>query len=74
MYNDEPPNKRDCSSAHGHVKGVLMFDTKRAVWIVHSVPKGPNVTNTPTWYPHTGYFNGQSAFCVTFDITQCVTR
>jgi deoxyribonuclease-2 len=70
MFNDEPPGKKECTSAHGHVKGVLMFDNTRAVWIVHSVPHAPNVTNTPTWYPNTGYFNGQSAFCVTFDITQ----
>ena len=45
-----------------------MFDDSSAVWIVHSIPHGPLMTDKPTWFPPNGHWNGQSAFCVTLPV------
>jgi len=37
MYNDEVPDGK-VSTNRGHTKGVVMFDAKSLVWLVHSTP------------------------------------
>ena len=43
-YNDEEPGESK-STSKGHAKGVVLWDTKRIGWLIHSVPKYPHITN-----------------------------
>jgi len=66
MYNDEWPDG-STTTAHGHCKGVVGFDSTNGFWLIHSVPKfpPPNVYG----YPGSGTDYGQSALCITLPYT-----
>ena len=40
LYNDDPPNL-PMSLSFGHTKGVVLFNGKEGLWLVHSSPKFP---------------------------------
>lgn len=68
LYNDEMPESvnREDSSAYGHTKGVLVFDTatNTGFWLLHSWPKysDPGVKTMPT--PK----YGQTFLCISLDM------
>lgn len=65
FYNDQVDRKEQ--QGHGHTKGFLMFDKERVVWLIHSVPNFPNITDKNEYlYPETGEQNGQIVYCATF--------
>ncbi|XP_055914847.1 deoxyribonuclease-2-beta [Eupeodes corollae] len=63
-YNDEVPDG-PTDFENGHTKGVIATDGIHAIWLVHSVPKFPNIQKYT--YPTTGEHFGQSFLCVTLD-------
>uniref|UniRef100_A0AC35U7T2 Deoxyribonuclease II n=1 Tax=Rhabditophanes sp. KR3021 TaxID=114890 RepID=A0AC35U7T2_9BILA len=83
MYNDEIPDgvtarytlmeklrqfRQRFATEFGHTKGVVFFDGKSGVWLVHSVPKFPMPDSYS--YPDSGTNYGQSFLCMTFDGSQ----
>ncbi|XP_077528055.1 plancitoxin-1-like [Haemaphysalis longicornis] len=74
LYNDQVQrseyqykNGRRPSQTNGHTKGILMYDNKKVVWIIHSVPTFPTNTRYKKYeYPESGLAKGQTVFCVTF--------
>jgi deoxyribonuclease-2 len=66
-YNDEPPASsgvHDGSSGSAHAKGVLFGEKDGGVWLVHSVPKFPDLeAKAFEWSTSTIY--GQSFMCMT---------
>ncbi|XP_077986643.1 plancitoxin-1-like [Glandiceps talaboti] len=65
MYNDEWPNGKE-SMYRGHTKGDLCFNRTSGFWLVHSVPKFPDFSNTSYSWPDNAKDNGQSFLCVTY--------
>ncbi|VVC31709.1 Deoxyribonuclease II [Cinara cedri] len=66
VYNDEPTNE-PVSFTMGHTKGIVMADHSMGFWLVHSVPKFPQLpyeNNNTYTYPHTGLMYGQSFLCM----------
>ncbi|XP_028897757.1 deoxyribonuclease-2-beta [Zeugodacus cucurbitae] len=60
-YNDQKPNSNS-STPKAHAKGLLATDGVTAVWLVHSVPRYPEI---PIYkYPLTGGRYGQSYLCM----------
>ena len=66
MYNDGLTS----SSSYAHAKGVIMFDNKSIVWLIHSFPDFPSVRS-----PNSSIINpsqliyGQSMLCLTLNLT-----
>jgi len=61
-YNDEFPSGTQSSSG-GHAKGVIASDGETGYWLIHSVPKYPDLTQSDfTWTASTIY--GQTFLCV----------
>lgn len=55
LYNDEPP-KFDNSSdpGTGHCKGVIVWNSKTIMWIIHSTPRWPihmDISQSPAFVP-----------------------
>lgn len=65
VYNDEPTNI-PMKSTVGHSKGVLAADNSTGFWLVHSVPKFPQLPyqQNSYMYPSTGVKYGQSFLCM----------
>lgn len=65
VYNDEPTNTRPTFSL-GHSKGTIVADKSTGYWLVHSVPKFPQLPyqNNSYTYPKTGLKFGQSFLCM----------
>lgn len=66
VYNDEPTNQKTTASM-GHSKGMVAADNSSGFWLVHSVPKFPQLpyqNNNSYAYPETGVMNGQSFLCM----------
>lgn len=60
-YNDQKPNSNS-STPKAHAKGLLATDGVTAIWLVHSVPRYPEI---PIYkYPLTGGRYGQSFLCM----------
>eukprot|EP00048_Salpingoeca_helianthica_P013194 m.196564 g.196564 ORF g.196564 m.196564 type:complete len:294 (+) comp15465_c2_seq3:1556-2437(+) len=75
LYNDEPPTStharrgagRNASSEGGHTKGVVVFNESKGFWLVHSVPKFPEIeTAAFQWQASNEY--GQTMLCISLDI------
>jgi deoxyribonuclease II len=70
-YNDEEPGESK-STSKGHAKGVILWDTNRIGWLIHSVPKYPQMTNDNTFHPiePPQLIYGQSFLYMEIDYTQ----
>lgn len=66
-YNDEPPQS-PVDFENGHTKGVIGADSKSGIWLIHSVPKYPDISAYS--YPQTGAHYGQSFLCLSFNASQ----
>ena len=71
VYNDEPPNE-PWNPDGGHAKGFIAFDnaTQTGVYVMHSFPKFPNVTDTgyiQYIFPKNTYMYGQNGYCLSLD-------
>ncbi|XP_053951303.1 deoxyribonuclease-2-alpha [Anastrepha ludens] len=66
-YNDQKPNSNS-STPKAHAKGLLATDGESAIWLVHSVPRYPEI---PVYkYPLTGGRYGQSFLCMSLQDTE----
>ncbi|XP_050537440.1 cell-death-related nuclease 7 isoform X2 [Daktulosphaira vitifoliae] len=65
VYNDEPTNG-PTSEILGHTKGIVVGNKDSGYWLVHSVPKFPQLPyqNNSYTYPKTGIRYGQSFLCL----------
>jgi len=74
-YNDEEPGESK-STSKGHAKGVVIWDTKRIGWLIHSVPKYPDITNEKTFQQidNSQLIYGQSFLYMEIDYTQSVFK
>jgi len=72
IYNDEPvPDSADTvtvdATGGAHAKGVLAFDGDSGFWLVHSVPKFPDL-NAPSFeFPDSGTIYGQTFLCLSLN-------
>ncbi|CAH1113580.1 unnamed protein product [Psylliodes chrysocephalus] len=66
LYNDEPPNGQT-SSIKGHTKGVVAADNNGGFWMIHSVPKFPEISNSYS-FPQSGSVYGQTFLCISMDL------
>jgi len=70
FYNDQPPNI-PISMLYGHSKGVLAFEekTQTGFWLIHSVPRFPQIVEQGYGYPDSGRIYGQTMLCVTLNLS-----
>lgn len=75
VYNDQPPyHPEDKKTSNGHTKGLIMFDEETGVWLIHSVPKFPEMLHKGVYvYPQSGREFGQVMLCVTLPSSQLET-
>ena len=69
VYNDETPTKTSSSCAHA--KGILSWNNEIITWLVHSVPKFPEVFDGTNNFPdinHSELIYGQSFIFIKIDI------
>ena len=66
-YNDEPGNSG--SSAYGHTKGFLAFNSNGGFWMIHSVPNWPVPDSWGQYkgFPEDETIYSQSFLCMTLD-------
>ncbi|OAD56982.1 Plancitoxin-1 [Eufriesea mexicana] len=85
LYDDNPPNASYAWS-YGHTKGVVMANSDRGFWLIHSVPQFPpvpkagvqtrplnkeNITIVGKYsYPESGTLYGQSFLCISLGSDQ----
>lgn len=65
FYNDEPPVGSTPSSNSAHAKGVMASDGTSGFWLIHSVPKFPDLTAVDFTFPSGGEIYGQTFLCLT---------
>ncbi|CAI6368309.1 unnamed protein product [Macrosiphum euphorbiae] len=66
VYNDAPTNG-PVTFSKGHTKGMVVANNSSGLWLVHSVPKFPQLpyqNNNSYTYPKTGVLYGQSFLCM----------
>jgi len=65
VYNDEPTN-HNTQGTLGHSKGMVVANNSSGFWLVHSVPKFPQLPyqNNSYTYPSTAKKFGQSFLCM----------
>ena len=72
IYNDQINGKEYTS--HGHCKGILVWNSERYSWLIHSVPNFPSSSSSfPNQLDSLGLLHpeqefGQSFVCVTGDV------
>lgn len=67
LYNDESPDNKE-HDGNAHMKGVVAFDGSQAVWLLHSVPRFPEIISSGYSYPEEETKYGQSFLCMTLDL------
>ena len=68
LYNDQFNNKSDLD--FGHAKGIVLFDDKSIVWIVHSIPEYPPMQAKGHYgIGSSQLFYGQSMVCLSLNIS-----
>jgi deoxyribonuclease II len=68
LYNDQFDGKSLASRAHA--KGIIVFDDKSIVWIVHSIPNYPPKQSTGKYGIDDSQLKfGQSLICLSLDIS-----
>eukprot|EP00057_Strongylocentrotus_purpuratus_P002941 XP_003725561.2 PREDICTED: LOW QUALITY PROTEIN: plancitoxin-1 [Strongylocentrotus purpuratus] len=86
MYNDAFPNGTKEDDGHtkefpngtkkhtyvGHTKGTVAFDNESGFWLVHSVPKFPNVAKNRYVWPSNARNFGQSMLCISMKTDEFV--
>lgn len=70
-YNDEWPSG-EVSYEYGHSKGFIWSNSKSGFWLIHSVPKGFNMT-APFQYPVNALEYGQSFLCISMNFNDMDT-
>lgn len=66
FYNDEKPDGSK-STTYAHAKGIIGFDGTQGFWLIHSMPKWPEIpTKKYKGLPDKRY--GQSFMCLTLDL------
>jgi deoxyribonuclease-2 len=77
IYNDQPastPKAADefAEDAKAHAKGLVGFDSRQGIWLIHSVPQFPNALSSGVYsgLPPNSRAFGQSFLCVTYPITE----
>lgn len=68
FYNDEDPDGR--SHGNGHMKGTIGLANQGGFWIIHSIPRFPQVSKNDWSLPTSAWHYGQSAICVSFAADQ----
>ena len=69
LYNDQADN--NITLIMGHSKGVILFNEKSAVWLVHSIPHYPPVASAKEYFIRPGQcVYGQSMLCMSFNFDQ----
>ena len=73
FYNDQPPNI-PISMLYGHSKGVLAFEdvTQTGFWLVHSVPRFPQIVEQGYGYPDSGRFPSILSYQYVFSSRSCI--
>jgi len=77
VYNDEPPASPTVYTG-AHAKGFIAWDQSsgRAIYVMHSVPKYPNVSadgKITAEVNRNAYTYGQNFFCVNLEISDLTT-
>ena len=68
LYNDQADK---VSIVKEHTKGVVLFNSISAVWIVHSIPNYPPKRSTGAYSIHPSQcIFGQSMLCMSFNVDQ----
>lgn len=67
VYNDEVHGTP--AQSYGHTKGLFLFDKKKGVWLIHSVPSFPELEKSP-FFQEKGKKKSQIFLCVTFPSTE----
>jgi deoxyribonuclease-2 len=68
LYNDQADK---VTIIKGHTKGIILFNSKSAVWIVHSIPKYPPKKSEKLYSIHSSQcIFGQSMLCMSFNFDQ----
>lgn len=69
LYNDQYEEAELASRAHA--KGVIYFDSKTAVWIVHSIPHYPPLPEAKAYSLDSSQMKyGQSMLCLTVPLSE----
>lgn len=69
-YNDEEPSGPNDDTG-GHTKGVFSTDGNTGFWMIHSVPKFPDINSYS--YPSNAVRNGQSFLCISINSSEIET-
>lgn len=72
VYNDQEPKEADAISKYSHSKGIVSFDNQEGFWIIHSLPRFPDVDekmksikfSLPNNVTNAGHGKAQSLFCM----------
>ncbi|KAL1772295.1 deoxyribonuclease-2-beta isoform X1 [Sigmodon hispidus] len=70
IYNDGVPKSTNYSKKYGHTKGLLVWNRIKGFWLIHSVPRFPQIPEDGYDYPSSGERYGQSGICITFKYNQ----
>ncbi|CAG2165644.1 unnamed protein product [Oppiella nova] len=69
-YTDGPPTGAN-ESITAHANGVIATDDTLGYWLIHSIPKfAAQESGHKYVYPESGEINGQTALCITLNITE----
>lgn len=71
FYNDEDPDGD--THGNGHMKGTIGLADQGGFWIIHSIPRFPQVPSEDWNLPSSARIYGQSAICVNFAPKQIET-
>jgi deoxyribonuclease-2 len=68
LYNDQADK---VTIIKGHTKGIILFNSNSAIWIVHSIPKYPPKKSEKLYSIHSSQcIFGQSMLCMSFNFDQ----
>jgi deoxyribonuclease II len=75
LYNDQFGGDDDddlmTNSRKAHAKGVLIFDNKSAIWLIHSIPNYPPLPKTGAYKISTSQtVYGQSILCLSVNLSE----
>ena len=74
-WNDEHPDGSEPSEV-AHAKGLIYFDANGGMYLIHSVPRFPDISSGSYSYPQSGTVYGQSFMCMSLgstDVSQVIS-